>query len=474
MRAVLALDQGSHASRACLFDEAGALRASAQVAVSTHRDGDDRVEQDPQELADSLRAAACRCLADAGSLQVCAAGLATQRSSLLCADRISGRPLSAVLSWQDRRHAAWLDHLRAAEAEVRAITGLPLSPHYGASKMRWCLDELPAVRAAARRGELLLLPLAAWLVARLTDGAPRLDPANASRTLLWDIGTGDWSPRLLQLFDIPRALLPECVPTQGQYGVLSGLPGVPIPLHACTGDQSAVPFFAGSADPASAYLNLGTGAFAQRPLTQRPLAPEPLLGGVLCRDAAGTLYSLEGTVNGAGAALGAWAAAEGADESAAWRELETRADTLPTPLFVNSVGGLGSPWWRSGPPARFVDDDGRDPAGRIGRFAAIVESIVFMLAENLRLMAARGAPLERVQVMGGLSRSDWLCRRLAAASGMPVERVDSEATARGVAALAAPEMARHWPVPPRRRFEPTPIPGMAGRQARLLALLSAG
>ena len=469
MQSVLALDQGSHASRACLFDEHGAMRASAQVAVATQRSDTDHIEQDPQALLDSLREAAHRCLDVAPELQPRAAGLATQRSSLLCAERGSGRPLSAVLSWQDRRHAAWLEGLRDAEPRVRAITGLPLSAHYGASKMRWCLDELPTVHAAAAAGRLQLLPLAAWLVAQLTGREPQVDPANASRTLLWDSASRDWSPPLLQLFGIPRALLPECVDTRGEFGVLQGLRGAPIPLLACTGDQSAVPFFAGAPDPDCAYVNLGTGAFVQRPLRHRPAEPAPLLGSVLYAQGEAALYSIEGTVNGAGAAVSAFARAEGVDEASLWPLLETVADDAPLPFFVNTVGGLGSPWWRTGPPARFVGE-GTLPL----RLAALIDSIVFLLAENLRLMTHVSTPLRRVQVMGGLSRSDWLCRRLAAACGMPVERVTGEATARGAAALAAPELAAHWPSPASERFEPVAVSGLRERQARLLALLSSG
>ena len=469
MRGVLALDQGSHASRACLFDEHGVLRASAQVAVATQRGDPDHIEQNPQALVDSLREATQRCLEAAPQLRPGVAGLATQRSSLLCAERGSGRPLSAVLSWQDRRHAAWLEGLRDAEPRVRAITGLPLSAHYGASKMRWCLDELPAVRAAAAAGRLQLLPLAAWLVAQLTGGEPRVDPANASRTLLWDSASRDWSAPLLQLFGIPRALLPECVDTRGEFGTLQGLRGAPIPLLACTGDQSAVPFFAGAPDPDCAYVNLGTGAFAQRPLRQRPAAPEPLLGSVLYAQGEAALYSIEGTVNGAGAAVSAFARDEGVDEASLWPLLETVADDAPLPLYVNTVGGLGSPWWRAGPPARFVGE-GTRPL----RFAALIESIAVLLAENLRLMTHAPTPLRRVQALGGLSRSDWLCRRLAAACGMPVERVAGEATARGAAALAAPELAAHWSSLAGERFEPVAVSGLSERQARLLALLSAG
>lgn len=470
MRGVVALDQGSHASRACLFDETGALRASAHRPVSTASQGADRVEQDPVELAESLREALRDCLAQAPQLQLLGAGLATQRSSLVCAERGSGKPLGPVLSWQDRRNAAWLGRFRGEEARVRRITGLPLSPHYGASKMRWCLDHWPEVDRAARAGSLQLLPLAAWLAAQLTGELPRVDPANASRTLLWDSATLDWSPELLQLFGIERAWLPDCCPTQADHGRIAtpSVGDAGLPLLACTGDQSAVPFFAGAADEGTAYVNLGTGAFAQRPLGQRPRDPAPLLGSVLCAGAAGALYSLEGTVNGGGSAVSAFVAAHSLDEAALWRSLEDLPDDAPLPLYLNAVGGLGSPWWQPAVESRFIG-----AGDTLQRFAALVESIVIMLAANFALMAGHGAPLRRMVVMGGMSRSDWLCRRLASACATPVERVSAEGTARGAAALATPELAAGWMPVAGRRFEPEPLRGLAARQAALLALLDA-
>jgi len=470
MRGVIALDQGSHASRACLFDESGTLRASAQRAVGTSLPGADRVEQDPQELADSLRNVLRDCLAQAKAFQLLGAGLATQRSSIVCAERGTGRPLSPVLSWQDRRNAGWLEEFRSDEPRIRRITGLPLSPHYGASKMRWCLDHLPEVRRAAEAGTLQLLPLASWLVSQLTGRPPRVDPANASRTLLWDSATLDWSPELLSLFGIERAMLPDCGPTQGDHGRI----GMPLPgdggvaLLACTGDQSAVPFFAGTADENAVYVNLGTGAFLQRPLTQRPPHPEPLLGSILRAGSGEALYSLEGTVNGGGSAVSAFIAAGALDEAALWRAVETLPDDQSLPLYVNGVGGLGSPWWQPTVESRFVGS-----GETLQQFGAVLESIAVMLAANFARMAQHGAPLRRVLVMGGMSRCDWLCRRLAAACGTPVERVTAEATARGAAALAAPALAGGWPSIIGTRFEPAQPQGLAERQAALLALLDA-
>jgi glycerol kinase len=470
MRALLALDQGSHASRAVLFDAAGNECASAARAVATSRRGSAVVEHDAAELLESLRAAAADALGQLrrrhAAVQIVAAGLATQRSTFVACARDTLAPLAPAISWQDRRNAAWLAGLEAQAARVRALTGLPLSAHYGASKMRWCLDHVAAVAAAAAHGGLLLLPLAAWLAGRLT-GRVAVDPANAARTLLWDSATLDWSAELCALFGIERACLPPCGPTRQRFGELR-IEQLAVPLTACTGDQSAVPYAWGTPDPHSAYINLGTGAFVQRPLAARPAAPEPLLGSVLAVEEHAPLYSLEGSVNGAGAAVSWYARSTGVDEHHLWPLLDTLADDAALPLFVNGVGGLGSPWWRSAEHAVFIG------SGSVAeRFAAVLESIAFLIAENLRLMAQQGGSLHHVIVTGGLARSDWLCRRLAAVIALPVERRGHEASARGTAALAAPECARSWSAATQsRRFTPAAPAGLSERQTRWQRALS--
>jgi glycerol kinase len=237
---VLALDQGGHASRALLFDLAGREVAEAHVPVSTRREGTDRVEQDPDELVASLRLAAQDvCDSElARERSVVAAGLATQRSTVVCWDRTTGRPLSEALSWQDRRNADWLKQFRPSEPQIRERTGLVLSPHYGASKLRWALDKVPAVRKAQREGRLAAGSLSSFLAFRLLRENPLLvDPSNASRTLLFDPLARNWSADLLELFQIPPGILPACVPTRHDYGTLE-IGERRIPLTICTGDQS--------------------------------------------------------------------------------------------------------------------------------------------------------------------------------------------------------------------------------------------
>lgn len=478
---VLALDQGGHASRACLVDAHGVILEQVLVPVRTHHGAAGEVEHDAAELAESLRSAATEvlaklpalCAAPAQPLHLAAAGLATQRSTLVCFERSSGAALSPAISWQDRRNAAWLAGFASHAARVQSLTGLPLSPHYGAAKMRWCLDHLPAVRAAHERKDLQIAPLAAFLMRQLTGHPALVDPANASRTLLWDSARHDWSPELLELFGIESALLPACTRTCGDFGSVGSLP-----LRAVTGDQSAVPFAFGSPDEQAVYVNLGTGAFLQRPLRDRPIDARPLLSSVLAIDGHGAWYCLEGTVNGAGSAVEAFAADCRIPEALLWRQLEHSSSPLAPPLYINGIGGLGSPYWQPAQPSAFIGE-----GSSIERFAAVIESIVFLIATNFDCMCRQSSRPRRLLVSGGLSGSDWLCRRLASTLDVPVLRAPQEATVLGVAALAAHGTGER-PAPGAaaiaatlRRFEPSELApaersALAARRARFDARLA--
>ena len=472
----LALDQGGSSSRAVLFDAVGREVASAHVPIVTRRDGD-RVEHDADELAQSLVTAArdaCDLPLAAGR-PIVVAGLATQRSTVCCWDTVDGAALSPAISWQDRRHAAWLDLTFGARAEwVRELTGLPLSPHYGASKLRWCLDELPAVSLALRDERLAMGPLGSFLLYRLCDERPLcVDPANASRTLLYDPAVLDWSGPLLEAFGLPRSALPRCVGTNHAFGTLTLDERRRVPLRACSGDQSAAVYAFGTPTAGTCFVNVGTGAFVQR-IARDGIAPPPrgLLRSVVearTDDVRGATYVHEGTVNGALAAIEWLRARVGID---VMRSLATLRQVLPPEqvelLFMNGVGGLGAPWWLPSFPIAFVALDGTPPHAstrELQQVAAIVDSIAFLIAVNVDALH-RSAPLERVVVTGGLAGCDYLCEVLAEVTGLRVERPAlREATARGIAFLAAGQ-PDHWqPVPIERTFSP------AGR-ARVLARYS--
>ncbi|MDX1572257.1 MAG: FGGY family carbohydrate kinase, partial [Xanthomonadales bacterium] len=250
---VLAIDQGTHATRAMIFRDSGRCLAEASIPVGIHR-SDGRVEQDPRELVESVRAAALQAIKAAPGGEIDAAGLATQRSTIVCWDAATAEPLTPAISWQDTRGKAHVRELvdSGLASRVRAITGLLPSAHYGASKLRWCLEHVAAVRDAAASGTLCFGPLASYLVAALTGGCGLADPANAGRTLLFDFRAGDWSAEMLEFFGIDRAWLPQCVPSRADFGLMS-LGDRRVPLRVCTGDQSAVPFANGRPEPGAGF-----------------------------------------------------------------------------------------------------------------------------------------------------------------------------------------------------------------------------
>ena len=462
---ILALDQGGHGSRAVIFDDRGGEIASSHVPVATQLGEEGFVEQDPLELAASLeRAVLDVCQSPAiASRSIDAAGLATQRSTIVCWERSSGRALTGAISWQDRRNAAWLARLEPRAEEFRRLTGLVLSPHYGASKLRWCLDHAPAVRSAADRGDLAFGPLSSWLLRCLLDGHPELvDPANASRTLLFDPGSLSWSPTLLDAFGIDVAYLPTCVPTCHRYGDLrTGMRSIPV--TACTGDQSAAAFAFGVPDERTALVNVGTGAFVQRAATRDTPLPAGLLCSVLSSGSSGAVYSHEGTVNGAGSALDWLRNHSAIDVERALDSLALQPDE-DVPLFMNGVGGLGAPFWLPGFPVEFVTD-GDDRL----RLAAVVESVAFLLCVNLDAMQG-SATLDAARISGGMARCDYLCQALADICGLEVHRHrQREATARGVAFLAAGQPSRWNAVPVDRSFKPQTNAPLDTRYRRWLA-----
>ena len=458
----MAIDQGGHSSRALVFDAEGQVVARGKCEVGETRVRPGWVEQDPDEIVASIRKALDQALA---SVEIddtpLPAGLVTQRSSIVCWDRYDGEALSPVLSWQDRRAAEWLARQSIDPEWIHDRTGLYPTAHYGASKLRWCLDNLAAVAAAREGGTVCCGPLASFLIFRLLDGRPlRIDPANAARTLLWNLHTFDWDPDLLDLFGIPRDVLPECTPTRHPFGILE-TPRGPLSLDVLNGDQSAAVFGGGTPDERTAYVNLGTGAFVQCAARHDPGSPPGLLASVVLRDGADTVYVIEGTVNGAGSALrriadevGIEAYEDGLHE---WLE-----HTPSPPLFLNGVSGLGSPWWVPDFESRFVGDGSPEQ-----KMVAVAESVVFLLRVNIGRLVEHAPGLRRIVVTGGLSWYDGVCTRLADLSGLPVDRPSEfEATSRGTAFLVA-GCPSPWETPaPGARFEPGENPELAERFAR--------
>ena len=337
----LGVDQGSNSSRAVLFDDDGRTLDQAAQKVDLVRSNDERAEYDAQQLLASVTHVIRQVLSALGTqqrAQVAACGIATQRSTVL-AWQADGEALSPALSWQDVRARGALARLETHRHEVMQLTGLPLTPYYSASKMHWLLHRADSVKQCAR-DQLRLSPLASYLLFHLLDSRPYvLDFSNAQRTLLFDINTLAWSDRLCSWFGVDPSLLPACKPMCCSYGRLRD---TAIPVTAVCGDQNAAMYGLGAPAPGTALVNLGSGAFALREL-DRFSSSTSQLTGIASADGQGVRYMREATVNGAGNALSwaeqHWQIDNIAASLPAWLEQVTEP-----PVFLNTVGGLGTPW----------------------------------------------------------------------------------------------------------------------------------
>jgi len=464
----LAIDQGTHASRAVVLDRRGGVVSQGEHAIGLARPKPDHAEQDGEEMVASVLDAVRQALAPLAERRhdVGAAGLASQRASCACWDRRTGHALAPLFSWQDRRAHAWLRRFEPQAEAIHRKTGLFLSAHYGASKLRWALDNVPAVRAAREAGTLAWGPQASFLVFRLTEERAFLaDPQCAARTQLWNLATRDWDPELVALFGLPPGFLPKCVPTRHEFGTIR-VGDVTIPLVAVNGDQSAAVFAFGCPEEDSAYVNIGTSAFVQRAVQRAPPYLPRQLTGIILDEGATTVYSVEGNVNGAGTAL-EWLRTDLGIDDVEAKLPEWLDRPGEPPLFLNGIAGLGGPFWKPDFPSRFVGEG--EPWQQA---VAVVESMAFLLQANIDEMEKYVAPARRMRVSGGVSRLDGLCRRLAGVSGLPVHRRhDPEATARGIGYLAAGR-PRPWNEDASEEvFAPADDAALRARYARWRALM---
>ncbi len=438
----LGIDQGTQSSRAILFNQEGEIEASARIAVSLLRYGD-RCEQDGSEILDSLSTAITSVIeqiggdssADSG---IIAAGLATQRSSVIAWDAATGEPLTPLLSWSDRRGEEFVASIRGRESLIRSHTGLPLTAYYGGGKIRWLLKNNEAVRQARQQQRLRIGSLASFLLFNLLKGAPYVvDHANALRTQLFNLRHLQWDAELLDLYSVPQHFLPEVRPTHADYGRMK-LGN--IPLLAVNGDQTAALLATNPGDENGALVNVGSGAFILLPTGKRLLHSGNLLTGLFRSCGEHTEYLLEGTVNGAGSAL-QWLSQQapagvGIDLDHALEK--PFSDTI----FINGIGGLGSPFWKSLNSGfwsisrecmitdlQTIDDNLQ---------GLVAESIMFLIQANIDAMLEQGRELHQLSITGGISRSDGFCQHMADISGLEVVRPHIvEATARGIASEAA-------------------------------------
>jgi glycerol kinase len=475
---VLALDQGTTSSRAIVFDRLGAVVAVAQKEFPQLYPQPGWVEHDPLAIWSSQNATAVEALSKANltTHNIVAVGVTNQRETTLVWDRATGKPVYNAIVWQDRRTADFCAQLKRAGAEpaVSAKTGLRIDPYFSGTKIRWILDHVPGARAQAEAGRLAFGTVDTWLVWQLTSGKKHVtDATNASRTLLFDLHRGDWDDELLQLFGVPRSMLPEVRSSSEVYGnVSANLYPAGAPIAGIAGDQQAALFGQACFTPGMAKNTYGTGCFLlMNTGGQAVPSRNNLLTTVAWRVGGQTEYALEGSVFVAGAAI-QWLRDELQLVKSA-QEVDELAASVPNAgglFLVPAFAGLGAPHWD--PYARGTAVGMTRGTNRAHFCRAAIEAIAFQSADLIGCMEKdSGLALKELRVDGGAARSRTLLQFQADLLGTPVVRPRSvETTALGAAYLAGlavgywesrDDITRNWAVD--TRFEPLrPGDEMAG------------
>jgi len=417
---VLGLDQGTSSTRCVALDEELHERGVGSVAIASSFPAAGLVEQDPEAIAASVEQAIAGALSAAGARpgDVAALGIANQTETFVVWDRASGEPVHPAIVWQDRRTDAVCAELREHEEMVRKRTGLELDATFPATKLRWVLDHVDG-------GDLAYGDVACWLLARFA-GVHVCDAGNAARSLLCPLGGHDWDDELLDLFGIPRELLPPIIDSDALDARIAG-----VPVRAAVGDQQASLFGLRCWEPGTAKVTLGTGAFVLAQAGEaRPAPPDGILASCAWRREGTTSYALEGFIPTAGAALD-WFARIGALPAGPELDALLRESAPGTVACVPALQGLGSPTWDAGARGALLGLSLGTSRADLAR--AVVDGILHQVADALDALGA----LEELWIDGGLSRSDWIVQRLADLSGVPVLRTArADSTAIGAATLA--------------------------------------
>jgi glycerol kinase len=431
---VLAVDQGTSATKALLVDAAGAIVAqgSGPVGLATPQPG--WVEQSADEIWASVQVAVAACLHGRDPRAVVGIGLSTQRESLVVWDRTTGDPLGPMLSWQDQRTRADCEALRARDTDdvVRATSGLPLDPMFSALKARWLLDRYDPDRTRSRRGQLCLGTVDSWLLSRF-GGEHVIEVGNAARTQLLDVRARRWDDDLLEFFDIPAAVLPVVVPSTGPFPAARGM--APLldgtPVGAVMGDSHAALFAHAGWRPGRVKATYGTGSSIMS-LGHPGSATSDALCLTVAWDDGQPAYAYEGNIRSSGATLVWLAELMGVTPD----EIATAAaESSEGVHLVPAFGGLGAPWW---------DDDahglmsGLSFGTRLPHVArAALESIAFQIEDVVAAVERESGPVEALLADGGPTSNHVLMQLQADTSGRRVDR----ALARDLSALGAAHLA---------------------------------
>jgi glycerol kinase len=446
MSFVLAIDQGTTSSRAIVFRGDISIAATAQQEFPQHFPASGWVEHEPEDIWTSTVMVCREAIEKAGikPKDIAAIGITNQRETTVVWDRATGQAVHRAIVWQDRRTADVCSRLKhdGREPLITQKTGLIIDPYFSGTKVAWILDHVPGARARAARGELMFGTVDCYLLWRLTGGKVHAtDATNASRTLLFNIHTGQWDDELLEIIGVPRSMLPEVKDSSAAFGESTpDLFGGAIAISGIAGDQQAATIGQACFRPGMIKSTYGTGCFALLNTGTTPVVSKNKLLTTIAYQLGGKrTYALEGSIFVAGSAV-QWLrdGIKLIKHAAETGPLADQSDTMQSVYLVPSFVGMGAPYWN--PRVRGALFGLTRNTGPAEIAHATLESVCYQTYDLRAAMRADwpGEKAENVlRVDGGMTASDWTMQRLADLLDAPVDRpVIQETTALGAAYLA--------------------------------------
>lgn len=451
MPVILALDQGTTSSRAIVFAHDGTQLAVAQQEFTQIFPQSGWVEHDPEEIWKTQLATAQEAVQKAGlkAADIAAIGITNQRETTVLWDRKTGKPVCNAIVWQDRRTSKFCDELKAAghSDTIQRLSGLVIDAYFSGSKLRWMLDNVPGVRDRAEKGELAFGTIDSWLIWKLTGGSRHItDVTNASRTMLYNIGTGKWDSELLNILGVPDKVLPEVLSSSEVYGeTTEGIFDGPVKIAGIAGDQQAALFGQNCFSRGLAKNTYGTGCFMLMNIGQQPtLSKHKLLTTVAWKKDGKTDYALEGSVFIGGAVVQWLRDGLGIIKSSSdIEELASSVEDCGGVYLVPAFAGLGAPHWDQYARGTITGLTRGTTSGHIAR--AALEGIAFQVADVLEVMKQdSGLAIDELRVDGGACSNNLLMQFQADILQTAVVRPKIiETTALGAAYLAGLAVG-HW------------------------------
>ena len=467
---ILALDQGTSSSRAIVFDEKGTTCAVAQREFRQIFPQSGWVEHDPHEIWSSQASVIAEAITtlDINGLNIAGIGITNQRETTIVWDSETEEPIYNAIVWQDRRTSDYCDELKKQGVTdmIRQKTGLIIDAYFSATKIKWILDNVPGARKRAEKGKLLFGTVDTWLIWRLTRGEVHVtDVSNASRTMLFNINTLEWDQELLDLFDIPRSMMPEVKSSSEVYGhTKTTIFAHKVPISGIAGDQQAALFGQMCTEPGMVKNTYGTGCFLLMNSGEKPiLSKNNLITTIAWKIGDKVNYALEGSIFVGGSVV-QWLR-DGLHVINSSSEVEALASQVPDTggvYFVPALTGLGAPWWDQYARGTIIGISRGTTTAHIAR--AALEGIAYQTLDITAAMSLdAGIPLKELKVDGGASRNNLLMQFQADILGTRVIRPKVvETTAMGAAYLAGlavgywssiDEIRKQWQID--RVFEPS-------------------